>query len=84
MFLIGTNTYELDERHSETRNVFIPSNSYFKLPKMFYANLTREELLKKLTLELSDFTKSKVFKQSFLADTKEIIFQTTGKNILTQ
>lgn len=81
LFLVGTNDYEIDKTHSETHNDFMPANMYFKIPKTYYDHLTREALLQKLVLDLTNFTKTNTFKNSFLTQSNQIIFRTTGKKI---
>jgi len=78
---VGTNTKTLDKYHIETHIDFIPADTYFKLSKPVYNNLTRDAILNKLILEIIEFTKTQKFKRSFLAASNEIIFETTGKVI---
>lgn len=78
---VGTNTKTLDNNHSETHIDFIPADTYFKIPKPEYDNLTRDAIYNKLILEIIEFTKTQTFKKSILAASNEIIFETTGKLI---
>lgn len=70
LFLVGLN------RHGDTNRIdFQPSDMYFQLPKSEYKNLTREELMNKLASELKDFTGTKKFKSSFLAQANSITLE---------
>lgn len=84
LFLVGTNDYEIDKTHSETHNDFMPANMYFKIPKTYYDNLTRDAVLQKLVLDLTNFTNTNTFKNSFFTKSNQIIFQTDGKKIWTK
>lgn len=81
LVLVGVNTYGEDKKRSVTRIEFEPTNMYFKLPGAFYQNLTREQLLDKITLELNDFAKTEKFKTSFFAKATLFVFQTNGQAI---
>ena len=65
----------------QIRIEFKPKNIYFNLPKPYFKNLTREQLLEKLTLELEQFLKTENFKNSFLTKANAIVFETTGHTI---
>ena len=54
---------------------------YFKLPESEYGNLSHEQLVDKITLELKEFVDTEKFKNSFLAKAKLIILQSNGKAI---
>jgi len=81
LVLVGVNTYDEGENRSVTRIEFEPTNMYFKLPRTYYKNLSREQLLDKLTLQLKRFTSTKKFKTSFFAKANIVIFQTNGQTI---
>lgn len=79
--LVGVNTYDEYKNRSVTRIEFEPNNMYFKLPEAYYKNLSREQLLDKLTLELKDFANTERFKTSFFAKANVFVFETNGQTI---
>jgi hypothetical protein len=79
--LVGVNTYDEDKNRSATRIEFEPTNMYFKLPEAYYQNLSREQLLDKLTLELKDFANTERFKTSFIAKANVFVFESNGQTI---
>jgi hypothetical protein len=81
LVLVGLNTYEEGKNRSVTRIEFEPTNMYFKLPKTYYKNLSRGQLLDKLTLQLKEFTNTEDFKTSFFTKAKVIVFETNGQTI---
>lgn len=81
LVLVGVNTYDESENRSVTRIEFEPTNMYFKLPEAYYQNLSREQLLDKLTSELKSFAATKKFKTSFFAKAEAIVFETNGQTI---
>lgn len=54
---------------------------YFKLPKKEYGNLNHEQLLARISDQLSDFVLTEKFKTSFLAKASVIIFEPNAKKI---
>ncbi len=81
LYLVGVNTYDADKNRSVTRIEFEPTNMYFKLPEAYYQNLSREQLLDKLTFELKSFAKSEKFKTSFFAKATVFVFETNGQTV---
>ncbi len=81
IFLAGVNTYDEGKDHSRIRIEFEPSNMYFKLPKGEFDNLDRRHLLEKLASQLTDFTKTEKFKNSFLSKASAIVFVSNGQTI---
>ena len=81
LVLVGVNTYDEDKNRSVTRIEFEPANMYFKLPEAYYQNLSREQLLDKLTFELKDFAKTEKFKTSFFEKANVFVFDTNGQTI---
>ena len=80
MFLVGLNKYDKGDT-SFTRIEFESSNMYFQLPKTEYKNLNRDELVKRLTTELKDFTNTEKFKASFLMNADSNVLVTNGQTI---
>jgi hypothetical protein len=81
LVLVGVNTYDDQKSQSSTRIEFGPTNMYFKLPKGYYENLSRDQLLNKLTSELKSFANTKKFKTSFFTESSIIYFETNGVTI---
>ncbi|HEU5052802.1 MAG TPA: hypothetical protein VFT78_06805 [Hanamia sp.] len=81
LFLIGMNTYDEDKHRSEIRIEFEPTNMYFKLHEGYFQNLSREQLLEKLTSDLKDFAKTVRFKTSFFSKATSFVFETNGHTI---
>lgn len=81
LFLAGFNTYDADKSHSYVRIEFEPGNMYFKLPKTYSENLTRDQLLAKITSQLKGFVKTEKFKTSFLSKSNIIVFESNGQTI---
>ena len=80
VYLVGMNTYEKGDT-SHTRIEFEPSNMYFQLPNSEYKNLSREQLLNKLTVQLKAFANTEKFKTSFLSKANAIVFEPSGQTI---
>ena len=78
--LVGVNTIKEGNVYASTYIAFAPANRYFRLPKP-YLELTREDLLNKLTKQLKAFTETDTFKLSFLLNAHLIIFETNGQII---
>lgn len=78
LYLIGVNTYSDDKSNTKTLIEFKPSNMYFKLPKVYFDGLDREQLLIKLIKELRDFTNTEKFRTSFFNKAQRIIFRPNG------
>jgi len=81
LFLVGVNTYDEGKNRSSTRIEFEPTNMYFKLPKSYYENLNRDQLLDKLTSQLKNFANTRKFKASFFTKATIVIFETNGLTI---
>lgn len=81
LVLVGVNTYDEDKNRSVNRIEFESTNMYFKLPEAYYKNLSREQLLDKLTSQLKDFAKTERFKTSFFSKATLFIFDTNGETI---
>ena len=81
LFLVGQNTYDTGKSHSEIRNEFQPRDMYNKLRKSEFQNLTRDQLLNKLTSQLKDFSKTDEFKNSFFTKSDKVVFETNGELI---
>ncbi|RYX85572.1 hypothetical protein EON73_02875 [bacterium] len=79
--LTGVNTYDEEKNDSRIRIEFTPKEMYFALPKTYYENLNREQLLKKLISQLKSFSDTKEFKTSFFTQANVIVFDTTGQII---
>ncbi|MCG2614731.1 hypothetical protein LZZ85_10585 [Terrimonas sp. NA20] len=80
LYLAGVNKYENGDT-SHTRVDFEPSNMYCRLPESGYKDLNREQLLVRLTGELKAFTGTEKFRNSFLATSNTIIFESNGQVI---
>ncbi len=81
LFFVGVNKYDEGKNRYRTRIEFEPSSMYFKLRKSEYENLNREQLLDKLTSQLTNFTNTEKFKTSFLSKANAIIFESNGRTI---
>ncbi|MDB5230238.1 MAG: hypothetical protein JWN76_1043 [Chitinophagaceae bacterium] len=81
LVLVGENTYHEEKNRSITCIEFEPENRYFKLPKSYFENLNREQGLEKLTSQLTDFTNTEKFKNSFLSKANTMIFEANGQII---
>ncbi|MFS8082209.1 MAG: hypothetical protein ACMG51_02055 [Ginsengibacter sp.] len=79
--LFGVNKYDESKNSSIKRIDFEPSNMYFKLPKSYFKNLNKKQLLEKLTAQLKDFSKTEKFKKSFFTKANKIIFETNGETV---
>lgn len=80
VYLVGINKYDKGGT-SHTRIEFEPSNMYFQLPNSEYKNLSREQLLNKLTVQLKEFANTEKFKTSFLSNANAIVFEPSGQTI---
>ena len=60
---------------------FEPESLYFSLPKTYFKNLNREQLVEKVTKDLKSFTTTSKFKKSFFKEAKDIVFETNGQVI---
>ncbi len=80
IFLVGMNDYD-NEDESQSRIEFEPANMYFPLSQNEFANLSKEQLVKKLTEQLKAFTTTDTFKNSFLEAAKRITFEASGEVI---
>ena len=80
VFVAGVNTYSKGNYRS-IRIAFKPTNMYLKLPKDYFENLTREQLLDKLTSELKDFASTEKFKNSFFTKAGIVVLETNGQTI---
>lgn len=81
LVLVGENTYTEEKNRSVTRIEFAPANMYFKLPEMYYENLSRQQLLDKLASQLKEFANTKEFKTSFFTKANTVVFETNGQTI---
>jgi hypothetical protein len=81
LFLAGVNTYDANKPQSYVRTEFEPGNMYFRLPKNYFENLTRDQLLAKITSQLKDFVKTEKFRTSFLSKSNIIVFESNGQTI---
>src|SRR5688572_104328 len=52
LFLVGLNTTKKEKNHSLTRIEFEPVNTYFPLPATEFKNLTRDEVIEKISAQL--------------------------------
>jgi hypothetical protein len=80
IYLVGVNKYDKGDT-SYTRIEFEPSNMYFQLPNSEYKNLSRDQMLKKLTAQLKAFTNTEKFQNSFLVKANAIILESSGQTI---
>lgn len=80
LYLVGTNETEEGDVTRITID-FEPEEKFFLLPKDEYNILTRDELLKKVVLNLKDFTKTERFKTSFITQAINLIFESNGEII---
>jgi len=80
IFCAGVNESYEGNQHS-IHIAFKPTNVYFKLPKNYFENLTREQLLDKLVSDLKDFTNREEFKNSFFTKADAVVFETNGQMI---
>jgi hypothetical protein len=78
LYMIGVNTYSDDKSNTKTLIEFKPSNMHFKLPKVYFDGLDRDQLLIKLIKELRDFTNTEKFRTSFFNKAQRIIFRPNG------
>jgi|SRR5579871_759057 len=81
LFLTGQNRYNENQNRSSVRIEFQPSHMYFKLPESEYKNLTREQLLEKLTGQFKEFANTETFKNSFFTKADKVIFEPKYKII---
>jgi hypothetical protein len=81
IFLVGVNTYDEGNHRSGTHIEFQPANMYFTLPKAYYGNLNRQQLLHKLTSQLKDFVNTEKFRNSFFIKANIVVFETSGQTI---
>ena len=81
LFLVGTNSYQDGPNQFATRIEFEPTGNYFQLPQDEYKDQTREQLIDKLTIQLTDFTNTNTFQNSFLSKANTIHFETNGQVI---
>ena len=79
IYLVGVNTYN-DSYKTQIKIEFRPQNMYFKLPRVYWEGLDRQQLTIKLIKYLSDFTNTQKFKTSFLSNAQRIIFW--GKTVV--
>ena len=70
LYIVGINKYNNPEYQKID---FLPANMYLLLPRVYYEDLTREQLADKLAKELREFTLSSKFKDSYLATSNSII-----------
>lgn len=75
VFLVGRNKYDNYDKID-----FQPTNMYYMLPRVEYRGLSREQLMNRLTDELKEFTKSKKFQRSYLAQADSI--KLSGKTLI--
>lgn len=80
LYLVGTNETEEGDVTYITID-FEPEETFFLLPKDEYNILTRDELLKKIVLDLKDFAKTERFKTSFVTQAISLIFESNGEMI---
>lgn len=80
LYLVGTNETE-EENVTHITIDFEPEEKFFLLPKDEYNILTRDGLLKKVVLDLKNFTKTEQFKTSFITEAANLIFESTGEII---
>ena len=81
LFIVGVNTYIKSPTRSSTRIEFKPANMYFSLPPAYFKNLSRGQLLNKLAFDLTNFTRTASFKNSFFTKARAVIFESSGKAI---
>lgn len=68
--------------NSEANNiVFLPEESYAKLPESYTKGLDQAGLLEKLAADVGIFTQTNAFHQSFLAKANAIVLETNSKVI---
>jgi hypothetical protein len=79
--LTGVNTYVEGNNHTATRTEFSPKESYFALPQSYFKNLSREQVLSKITSELKSFSRTTAFKTSYFSQADKIVFQSNGETI---
>jgi len=70
MFLVG-----MTKTDNQEKIEFRPRNMYFMLPGDQYKGLNDEQFNSKLFSQLVDFTKSKKFSDSYLAESDSILFR---------
>ncbi len=80
IYIVGVCSYKKGDT-SYVKNEFESSNMYYKLPIEEYKNLSKEELLKKLSSQLKYFAASKKFNSSFLSKANNIVFTPDRKVI---
>jgi len=80
LYLAGVNTSSKGNYRS-IRIAFKPTNMYFKFPKNYFENLTRQQLLDKLTSDLKDFANTEKFKNSFFTKADIVVLETNGQTI---
>lgn len=81
LFLVGNKIDDQNENLIISSIGFEPESMYFSLPKAYFKNLNREQLLEKVTTDLKSFTTTSKFKESFLKEAKEIVFEANGQII---
>jgi len=75
IYLIGSKEYDKNDQDWATNNDFEPSIKYYPLPTSEYKHLKWDKVLEKIKSELSVFTRTDKFRNSFFAKAKAI---TTG------
>ena len=80
IYMVGINKYRKGDT-SYIKNEFESPNMYFRLPLEDYKELSKGELLKKLSIQLKNFTTTEKFRSSFLSEAITITFNPDGQII---
>jgi len=72
IYLIGSSEFKIDDEDWAIRNDFEPADKYFMLSESRYEGLSSELALQAITEELSNFTKTENFRNSYFASAKAI------------
>ena len=70
LFLVG-----MSKSPNSKRIVFEPRNRYYSIPLGEFKDLSREQLDDKLIDQIKGFTKTKIFSDSYLAQSNSILYQ---------
>lgn len=80
-YIISIAGVEKSENHQSSLStiVFKPNNMFFQLPMKEYDKVNPDEVVKKLTSQIKDFTKTEKFKNSFLTKAECITSSFSGE-----
>lgn len=79
LYLVGTNTYEVSNDHTQIRIEFSPADIYFSLPETEFRGLKKEQLYANITSQVKAFMKTNTYKTSFFKDAKQVKTEWNGE-----